>query len=227
MVKDFTAGKMLEAPGWTEELRKLSETRDVEPWLSQAIKQKAVSLDHSAFTDFKRKRLKFNKRIYDNWESLRHADIPNYKSAECITEAMLASWTSAGIIRAAREDEIPYITINPLHTVNTGKVEQESGRKPRFILHTKFNAVAKRQPTRLEGVGTSLHRILRMKSGVVLDARKAFYQIKISEASQRLCGFKIHGKVFVALVLTFGSSMGTHICNALLAVPIYGTLSFT
>ena len=186
-----------------------------------SIRDRAVSLDHSSLLNFQYKRIKFNKRVYTDWNELQAADIPNYKSAEVITETMMASWVNSGIVRLARDEEIPHITINPLHTVNTDKCAIEAGRKPRFILHTKINAISKRQPTRLEAIRSSLDRILRMKSGVVLDARKAFYQIRISESSERLCGFKIFGKVWVARVLTFGCSTGTHICNQLISVPVF------
>ena len=212
---------MLDAPGWEQELKEYSKIRDPEPWLAHAIRDRAVTLEHASLLNFDYKRVKFNKRVYTDWNELKNADIPNYKSAEVITEPMLASWANAGIIRLAREEEIPYVTINPLHAVNTDKSDLEAGRKPRFILHTKINAISKRQPTRLEAIRSSLDRILRMKSGVVLDARKAFYQIRIAESSERLCGFKIFGQVWVARVLTFGCSTGTHICNQLISVPVF------
>ena len=140
-----------------------------------------------------------------------------------ITEQDIASWIASGIVRLAEPDEIKDVTINPLHAVNCTEADRNLGKKPRFIIHTKLNSVCKTLPTRLEGIGTALHRITGMKSGVVLDAKKAFMQIRISPESERLCGFKIFGKVFVARVLTFGNSMGTHICDTLLKVPIYSS----
>ena len=160
---------MLDAPGWPEELRAYSKLRTPEAWLPHAIRNKAVQLEHNSLVNFNYEGLKFNRKVYKDWPSLRDADIPNYPTSKAITEQMVSSWLAAGLIREAREEEHSKIVINPVHAVNTSKEDVAMGRKARFILHTKLNSVVKKLPTKLEGIQSSLPRLLQLKEGSVLE----------------------------------------------------------
>ena len=134
---------------------------------------------------------------------------------------MVASWLQSNIIRKAEPNEIDQVVLNPIHCVNADAEAQKQGKKARLILHCKLNAVTKPQKTKLETVSNCLYRIIQLEEATVLDARKAFWQIPIAQSSQRLCGFKLFGTIWLPRVLMFGYTHGTHICNALLHIPIY------
>ena len=221
--RNFVGGQLFKGPAWPEELRKYSKLATPEPWLAKSIRDKEVTLEHSSLVNFGFKQIVFNKRTYSGWEALKNEDIENYGSAEHVSEEMVSSWLNSGIIRKAEPNELNEVVLNPVHCVNADEASRKLGKKPRFILHCKLNAVSKPQSTKLETVSNCLYRIIQLEEATVLDAKKAFWQIPIALSSQRLCGFKLFGTVWLPRVLMFGFSQGTHICNSLLRVPIYGT----
>jgi len=221
LIRDFQAGQIFQGPKWDDEFDRYSSVRTVEGWMQQAMREKTVTLEHTSLVDFGYTNIKFNGKVYGDWEMLRKEKIENYPSSKVITPEIIASMAQAGIIRPALKEELDEIVLNPLHAVNTCEKSQKLGKKPRLILHTKINAVSKKQATNLEGIQSTMFRLLDLEEATVLDARKSFYQIPISESSQKLCGFEIFGQVWVAKVIMFGTTNGTHICDTLLGVPIF------
>jgi len=87
LVQNFKAGQMLLSPCWQNEVDFRKTVATVEPWLVEAVANRAVNLSHPFLSRNRSKvcsnnPIYFNGVRYNSWEDLRSAPIENYGPGE-------------------------------------------------------------------------------------------------------------------------------------------------
>ena len=206
--QNFRAGLLLKnKQNWLVALDKvLAAGGEVPVWIKGALEEGGVDLfNKHYFTTNKNFNYKFNGKTYKK-DELEGMHFANYNGAQVYQEKLLAEledFCKAGIALEVSKQQVleEKATVNPLNYIF-----DEVANKGRMILHWTFNSGYTKPKLFLKTPFNFTKQLLRAKSGLKNDLKKAFYQVPLKQSNWRRVACQVNGRYFYILVLPMGAS---------------------
>ena len=192
----------------------------VEKVALEAFEKGEINMRSSEFMNFKAKNITFNNRKYSSWEELKNAKIPNYGSVienKEEVEREINNLQATGMVAEIEEFDDEHV-VSPIHWI---KATQPDGSiKVRLVHHDKNNVFYTKPKCPLPQLHQKIYAMSHLKELRKEDAKKCFYQYKLSKRSSKMLAFVFEGtdgrvRKFEWLVLPFGCSGATYVVQSI------------
>ena len=211
---DFHAGLLLKRKDkWHEVVGTLeSNGHSVPKFFKDAIEHDGFDIFDNFFFNKNLNTWSFNKKTYSTIESLRDAKIPNYSGVNNnpeLVEENIQSFLKMGAIRKSTEADIN----SNLFTVNPIDLKIFDSKKPRFLLHFKYNSGYRKVQQKLGNIIKEAEALLDINAMKQFDMRHCFLQYKIRHEFTPAVSFELNDCYYTFQVCPFGMSQSSIIAN--------------
>ena len=215
----FVGGQALLLPIWIASVEYLRDNGVYyDNWVTRAVTLGCVSLLDPFYYSKLREFYVFNKRKFKSFRELDDK-YPRGKNYIGVTQypveaaELISTQLRQQVIRILSAVEMldPERIFNPINVVFSGK--------PRLIIHTKINSCYTRPKVTLPKIVDSTSLLREAVGADIHDLKSSYYQIKLDDASRKVCSFFYDGVGYECLCLPFGSSSSVIISQTLLGIP--------
>ena len=210
----FVAGKLIEQKQKWRQLTDLLQTNGhvVPNFYKEAIEDGGFDIFHNEIFNKNLNVWSFNKTSYDSIEDLRDAKIPNYSGVvnnPDLVDQQIENFINMGAIRKSTASDLE----SNLFTVNPIDLKIFDSKKPRFILHFKFNCGYRKIQQKLGNIVKESEALLNISSMKQYDMRHCFLQYRLKDDIAPAVSFLLNGCHYTFQVCPFGMSQSSIIAN--------------